>query len=759
MKNRFTQILINNWVLGLLFFVTLFGCKKSDEPVGIVGLCPEVTSTDPMHQAVDVAFDKVISITFNTPMDSLTINAATVLVKHAASATFLEGTVAPTSNEAVFTFTPKVPLGAFADYTVTISNKASSKYRTAMKLDYEFSFTTIPKLTLSSMPLNGGTTSGAGLFAQGAMVAISALPAAGYTFANWTDSGTTNIVSSSPNYQYTMNGNHALVANFIPIVLGNFGVNLSSNPVAGGTTSGSGTYVAGSNITITATPNTGYNFVNWTEGSTVVSTSSSMQITNLSSDKTLVANFNIIPAAQLAVVLSSSPAAGGTTSGAGAFLAGTSVTINATQNTGYTFVNWTEGATVVSTSPNYTFVINANKNLVANFSINTFTINATAVNGTVTASPNQANYNYGTNVQLTATPNAGYTFTSWSGDATGSSNPLSLIMTSNKNITANFTALYSLNITAVNGSVVKSPNQSTYLSGTSVQLTATPNAGYTFASWSGDATGTTNPLAVAMNANKNITANFVAIPPAVELGTIVNFGAYGGNAGITNQGLHTVINNGSIGTTAASTLITGFHDGITAAVYTETPLNIGNVTGGIFTAPPAPGTSTSFAIATAALLDATTAYNSISPASKPGGTDPGAGELGGLTLAPGTYASASGTFKITNLDLVLDAGGNPNAVWIFQTAAGLTVGTPAGARSIVLTGGALAKNVFWYVGSAAVINYAGGGTMVGTIIANSGVTLSSPGNSTTTSAQTILNGRAISLVSSVTMVNTIINNQ
>ena len=47
--------------------------------------------------------------------------------------------------------------------------------------------------------------------------------------------------------------------------------------------------------------------------------------------------------------------------------------------------------------------------------------------------------------------------------------------------------------------------------------------------------------------------------------------------------------------------------------------------------------------------------------------------------------------------------------------------------------------------------------MVGTIIANSGVTLSSPGNSTNTTVQTVLNGRAISLVSGVTMVNTIIN--
>jgi hypothetical protein len=256
----------------------------------------------------------------------------------------------------------------------------------------------------------------------------------------------------------------------------------------------------------------------------------------------------------------------------------------------------------------------------------------------------------------------------------------------------------------------------------------------------------------------NYVWNFTTIlaPPVVivvDLGTASIFGAFGGNAGITNQGLNTVINNGSIGTTAASTLITGFHDSV--AIYTETPLNVGNVTGDIYAAPPAPGTATSFAIAQQGLLDANAAYLSISPASKPGGSDPNAGELGGLILTPGVYKSASGTFKISNGNLTLDAQGDPNATWIFQTAAGLTVGIagPTGAKSVIMKNGALAKNVFWYVGSAATINGAGGGTMVGTIIANSGVTFSTPGNA----AQTVLNGRAISLISSVTMVNTTIN--
>lgn len=248
--------------------------------------------------------------------------------------------------------------------------------------------------------------------------------------------------------------------------------------------------------------------------------------------------------------------------------------------------------------------------------------------------------------------------------------------------------------------------------------------------------------------------NFSTINLSISpnLGSAAQFGAFGGNAGVTNQGINTVI-NGSIGTTAVSTLMTGFHDA--TAIYTETPLNVGHVTASIFTAPPMPGTATSFAIATQGLIDANAAYISISPASIPGGIDPGAGELGGLTLVPGIYKSASGTFKISNGNLTLDAQGDPNAVWIFQTAAGLTVGIagPIGAKSILLANGALPKNVFWYVGSAATINSAGGGTMVGTIIANSGVTFSTAGNA----AQTVLNGRAISLVASVTMVNTTIN--
>ena len=84
----------------------------------------------------------------------------------------------------------------------------------------------------------------------------------------------------------------------------------------------------------------------------------------------------------------------------------------------------------------------------------------------------------------------------------------------------------------------------------------------------------------------------------------------------------------------------------------------------------------------------------------------------------------------------------------------LTVGTPTSPRSVILVNGAKASNVYWQVGSSATINgILGGGTMVGTIIAQSGVSISTAG----VAAITTLNGRALSLGASVTIVNTVIN--
>lgn len=250
----------------------------------------------------------------------------------------------------------------------------------------------------------------------------------------------------------------------------------------------------------------------------------------------------------------------------------------------------------------------------------------------------------------------------------------------------------------------------------------------------------------------------VVVPPSVNLGSAASFGTFGGTAGMTSTGTLTVV-NGDIGTTATGTsTVTGFHD-TAGDIYTETPANVGAVNGKIYsctnsvTGPTsASPNAASCAIATQARLDAQTAYLAL--VAMPPGANPGA-NLANLTLAPGVYTSPSGSFLIEGGNLTLDAQGNANAIWVFQMAQALTVGGPGAAfpQSIILSGGAQAKNVFWQVGSFATINAAGGGTMVGSIISQAGASFSTVGNV----AIVTLNGRALSLGASVTLVDTVIN--
>ncbi len=121
-----------------------------------------------------------------------------------------------------------------------------------------------------------------------------------------------------------------------------------------------------------------------------------------------------------------------------AYGAGLSVILTATANSGYIFSGWS-GDLSGSTNP-ATLTMNANKSVTANFTPGatptTYTLTANATNGSI--SPTSGSYNAGTSVTLTATPNNGYTFSGWSGDLSGSTNPATLTMNANKSVTANF---------------------------------------------------------------------------------------------------------------------------------------------------------------------------------------------------------------------------------------------------------------------------------------------------------------------------------
>jgi uncharacterized repeat protein (TIGR02543 family) len=155
-------------------------------------------------------------------------------------------------------------------------------------------------------------------------------------------------------------------------------------------------------------------------------------------------------------------------------------------------------------------------------------------------------YTSATNVVLTLNPSTGYAFVGWTGNASGTVNPVTIPMTNNKSATAHLTAdCYTLTVTADHGTVtptvVSAPNGACtggYTYGTQLSLQATGDSGYSFTGWSGALSGSGNPASLTMDANKAVTASFVTVacydftstanPPAggtVTIDTAANCGA------------------------------------------------------------------------------------------------------------------------------------------------------------------------------------------------------------------------------------------
>ena len=142
----------------------------------------------------------------------------------------------------------------------------------------------------------------------------------------------------------------------------NYTIAASESPTGTGIVTGAGPFPSGSTATLTAAPNAGFGFVDWTEGGITVSNSPTYTFT-VTADRTLVANF----VAAYAVTTSASPRYGGTTMGDGVYNTGATVALQATPSTGFAFVDWTEFGIQVSTAATYAFASDADHALVANF--------------------------------------------------------------------------------------------------------------------------------------------------------------------------------------------------------------------------------------------------------------------------------------------------------------------------------------------------------------------------------------------------------
>ncbi len=304
----------------------------------------------------------------------------------------------------------------------------------------------------------------------------------------------------------------------------------SSNPAAGGTVAvtpapncNMGTqYTPGTVVELTANASTGYNFTNWTGDAT--GTANPATVT-MNGNRSVMANFT-----QLCYTLatSSNPSGGGTVSalpapdcnGGTQYTHGTAVQLTANPATGYSFANWSGDATG-STNP-VTVTMDGDRSVLASYLQNCYalTVGHTGNGSTPTATPaNSAGcaagqYVYGASISLSgAAPDTGWRIGSWTGtsndSSTASSNSLVMPAGAHSAGVNYVQEEYTLAVNVVgSGSVSKNPDQATYHYGDVVQLSANAATGWTFSAWSGDASGSTNPLNVTINGNTTITATF-----------------------------------------------------------------------------------------------------------------------------------------------------------------------------------------------------------------------------------------------------------
>ena len=203
----------------------------------------------------------------------------------------------------------------------------------------------------------------------------------------------------------------------------------------------------------------------------------------------------------------------------GTFDHGTVLTLEAVPDTGYHFTGWS-GDLTGNTSPT-TVTVDGPQSITAGFAINTYTLNVTGSHGSVSVNsvpqslPYSGTFNYEDSVALVATPDTGYHFVSWSGDASGTDASTSVTMDGPKSITAGFAInTYTLSITGAHGSVVVNgttqslPYSGTFNYGDSVSLTPAPDAHYHFTGWSGDVSGATSPVSLTMDGAKSVGVGY-----------------------------------------------------------------------------------------------------------------------------------------------------------------------------------------------------------------------------------------------------------
>lgn len=449
------------------------------------------------------------------------------------------------------------------EYFVTVRACNTKYYQLLSDVSlYNFSVMSAPvthTISVSADPAAGGTVTGSGTYQDNVSATVTATANEGYTFKNWTESG--SEVSTSATYTFTTTADRTLVAVFekepdvpdppMPVIT--YTVSVDASPAVGGTVSGGGTYQSGASATVRAAANSGYTFKGWTKSGAQVSTDPNYTF-YVTEDTLLTAVFETnTPTPTPTYTISVSAMTGGTVSGGGAYQSGTSVTVTAMPNNNYRFVEWKENGNQVSTSARYTFSADTDRTLIAVFEqIETpptpsYTINVCADPAEGGSVSGGGSFQRGVSATVSAAPNDGYRFVCWreDGEVVSFSPGYTFSISGDTTLTAVFEKTeepptpstpgsYTVTISAnpsVGGSV---SGGGTFSGNSTVTITATANSNYRFTGWfeNGSQVSASASYTFTVSANRTLVAGFTYTGGS----TITPGGKPGGSPGSSNTG-------------------------------------------------------------------------------------------------------------------------------------------------------------------------------------------------------------------------------
>lgn len=347
--------------------------------------------------------------------------------------------------------------------------------------------------TITAVAANStmGTVTGSGEYDYATTATLTAVPETGYRFTEWDDHNTQNP------RQVSVTGNAIYIASFEQIT---YTVTATANNAQFGTVSGSGVYNYGAAVTLTATAEDGYHFVQWSDGTTA----NPYQF-NIYENKTVTAIFEedgVVINYYTVTVSAANPTTGSVTGG-GVYEENTTATIEAVPANGYEFVEWNDH---VTTNPR-SFTVTSDVEYVATFQAINYELTVVAnpaEGGVVTGG---GSYQYGATATLTATANLGYAFTGWNDGILTASRQVTVA--GNATYTANFVQEeYHINITVSNAAYGTTSGSGTYHYGDMVTAQATANQGFRFVQWSNGVTD--NPYTFAATESLTLNAEFVS---------------------------------------------------------------------------------------------------------------------------------------------------------------------------------------------------------------------------------------------------------